>query len=769
MRRLRYILYALAAVTTFGMVGCSTNDDLSNGDIQYNLVGRAVTFDPSLESIVSRTNHDGFNSGDVINIYPSTYGTNSYNPETNWVQYKLTQTLDAAGNVIKRYWTVNTSALKYHSTANQTLADSISWENTNAVRFRAWGKSSIDNYNDYLYADYASVAGPTQSVPLVFKHLGCRIGFTPKAGNSIVKINICTNTKYYTDDSATGGLTAAQKVANVQAAWNKVCMPDGIQMYANCDNNGYSWGTTTEITEARQPQYGTLMVKPASGTTLVRGRQYQTSAEVTANTSRPTWRSIDGIFYAIVCPYEMANETFGNPITLPAYTRFEVYIYDVNNGDAAKTSSYEGDCHTFALSDVKSNGTAVYPDGMTLQSNYSYMFSVGYYYNQLTVTPSDSFAWTSLDAGTLNGTNNQATAEDADYKWWQDAMSNAAETAYNASATGATGISPVFNITNVKEWKGFVNIVNGNLPEGGLHYTLYTPQNGNTSKAIDRDNTYLTSAFNFEGYTVNISNDIDFMDESIASVGTETNPFKGSLNGGYHAINNGNFAGGYLFGYVNGLYTENRQSNGSVIGYLKINGTKNTTVIQDADHATLKAIYMTGPSANALALKSVWSSYVGCAHIGTGSSNGPLVGETNSVNNRIISCFIAATGNGYIGGGTNNYYTDPDTRCYYDKTLTPSYTGTGSNTASNVFTYYDVRGVISAVLKARYDYKNPTTKPTTYFDTYYGGAPWKIMNGGLTSQTFHFEVPTRYTDQYPVLVSGKPNSDQYIYDTSDYR
>lgn len=753
MKRHRYILYALASTAIFGFFGCSSKDDLSNADIQYDLVGKAVTFNPSVESIMSRAiNHDGFNNGDIINIYPS-YGTTggSFKPETNWVQYQLNQETDAGGHVISSKWEVNTTALKYRSTVKQTLADTISWSNTDPVRFRAWGKSSISNYNDYLFADFSSVAGPTQSVPLVFKHLGCRIGFTPRVGNIILKINVCTDAKYYTDE--TGGLTAQQQVDNVKAIWNQTCVPGGIEMYSNCDNDGYTWGTTTDV-DTRQPDYGVLMAQPATGTSLVRAKQY-TSANIPTNTARPAWNSIEGIFYTIVCPYELSSDNYGNLITLPPYTRFEVYIYDVNNGDAANTTKYEGDCHTFALRDVKKDNVAIYADGMTLQSNYSYMFTVGYYYDQLTVTPADSFAWTTVNSGSFTGNNNQPTSSDADYLWWQDAINTAADAAY-ASSTPVADISPVFNISTVSQWKAFVNIVNGNLPTGGLSYYKFTPQNGQTPKSIDRS-AKLTTAFNFENYTVNIANDIDFMDESIASVGTEANPFKGSLNGGFHSFKNTNFVGGYVFGYVNGINTVTQKSNGSTIGYVKINSTKNTTVVQDASSTSLKAIYMTCPSLNALALKAVSSTFIGCAHIGTGLANGPLVGETNSDKNSLTSCFIAAANNGYVGGGTSATTWE---RCYYDKTLTPSTSLAGYDQTDNNYIDCKLRGVLSSILKAKDNYLNPMS--TSKYDLYYGGAPWLIMNGALTDKNFHFELPTRYGDQYPVLVSGAPTADQYI-------
>jgi hypothetical protein len=758
MKRHQYIFGMLAAFAAVVLGGCSANDDFAGSS--GTLIGRAVTFDPSLEALLTRTNHDGFNTNDVMNIYRSEYASGDFNPETNWVQYKLNQTTDAAGNVLSRNWKVNTKATKYHSTSLQTEADSISWENQDAVRFRAWAQSTISNYNDYMYADYASVAGPVASVPILFKHLGCRIGFSPRSANSISKVAVCTDAKYYTDDTGTGALTAQQKADNVKAAWEKVCEPGGVQMYSNCDNDGYEWGTTTEISEKREPLSGALLVKPNTGTTLVRGKQYATSAEVTANTSRPSWHSIDGTYYTVVCPYEMASATYGDLITLPAYTRFEVQLYDVNNGDAAATSGYEGGSHTFALGDVKSNGTAVYPNGMVLQAGYSYMFTIGYYYGQLSVTPADSFAWTNVSAGSIDGTDNQPTSQDADYSWWVNAMNDAAEAAYNGE--NIASISPTFNISTVAQWKGFVNIVNGNVPTGSdkLYYYLYTPQNGQTPKSIDRYNTYLSSAFNFEGFTVNIANDIDFQDESIESAGTSDNPFKGSFNGGFHTISNANFANGCIFGTVSG-YKDKDHYRLNTLGYVRISGTKNTTFVQDAEWTNLWGVYLTGPSSDALATKAVQTVCVGCAHVGTGASNGPLVGDTGSSYNAFYSCFIAAASNGYVGGGTNTGYS----HCYYDKTLTPTYTGAGSNASSSddIFYNYKVRGVTSSVLKAKYD-NNYGGSGTSYnFNLYYQIAPWKVMNRQFagTASTFHFELPTRYADQYPVMVTGAAAADQH--------
>jgi len=48
---------------------------------------------------------------------------------------------------------------------------------------------------------------------------------------------------------------------------------------------------------------------------------------------------------------------------------------------------------------------------------------------------------------------------------------------------------------------------------------------------------------------------------------------------------------------------------------------------------------------------------------------------------------------------------------------------------------------------------------------YYGLAPWKALNSGGLSY-YHFEV-ANYDDQYPVLVSGTPDSNQSISSLND--
>jgi hypothetical protein len=749
-----YLTIAMAALC---LAGCTNDEDLGGNQTDYSLIGRAVNFEPTVDDVVTRANHDGFNERDVMYVYSQPYDGGNYANESSWVCYKLKYFYDNAGNVISRRWIVCTDSLKYRSTSKQTDADSISWESGKPMRFRAWAKSSIAGYKDYLYADYASVSGPVVSVQLQFKHLGCRVGFIPREANTIKDITLCTDASYYTDDADLNtGLSAEQKAANVQTIWNTICEPAGVQMYTSetSDNNGYAWGTTTDAT-SRDYLSGGLMAAPATGLTPVKGGD-----ATPENTSRPRWRNLDSYFYSIFCPYRLDAENYGTPITLPPYTRFAVTLYDVNNGDVdGSTSGREARYHTFSLDELKLNGKQVYPNGMTLQSGYSYMFYAGYEYGVLTVTPSDNFAWTDVPLPSMTATDESAKAADADYTWWQDAMNTAAQYNWNLQNDGNDTNNdelhtPEYKISTVAQWKAFVNLVNGTLPEGGVKYDKFIPHDGQTPASLQTD-AVLTSAYDFANEKITISADIDFMDEAITSAGTLEHPFRGSFDGTLHTFSNGNFEGGNIFGFI-----DNKLANDTTkiikvnpkIGWLRITGTKNTTLVHNALNTRICAVYTTGPSKCAMGDYLTHDTIVGCAHVGTGTANGPLVLNGNTV--WITSCFIAAAPNGYLFSGTNVAYW----HCYYDKTLAPSTSYLGYAKNNNYFTQYYIRGVPSSVLKAKLDYNVGSYN----YDLYYGMAPWKVLNGGnITTTGTHFEVPSRYNDQYPVMVSGNPSSEQY--------
>ena len=371
-------------------------------NISLQLIGKKVVFNTQIDQLVTRVTADGFNTGDSMYVYRQGTDINgNYSEEETRTGYELKTIVQPGTNiVIKDEW---------------FSLDSLKWENGKPVRFRAWAKSSISNYNDYLYADYVNIASPTENVLLIFKHLGCRIGFIPFSGNEIYRIEICTDPDDYmrADNAGSPDEDMADKypedqaieiAARVQRIYNQMCAPAGVDM----ENNG------------------TLLARGLNNSTVKEG------SVTVDNTIRPDWASnINGGRYMISTPYDMTSANSGQPITLPAETRFRVYLYDVNNGDDKDTPGYEGTYHVFSLNDIKVNGVAKYEDGLTLQGGQSHVFRVGYQYGRLTVTTLNGFDWIEEEILSDNATDNTTTNQMENYQWWIYAMNQAADETIN--------------------------------------------------------------------------------------------------------------------------------------------------------------------------------------------------------------------------------------------------------------------------------------------------------------------------------------------------
>ena len=462
---------------------------------QAELMGRAVNFSAShADPFATRTtyNHNGaFNQDDLMTIYRQYSEDNGQTFELTSayrVYYYDYHTAAGSGYVLDKDWKVKVGETGFDDsrtpdTFTQTEADSLTWENGKTVRFRAWSRSNLDDaipasrtnkgryYPDFCVSEWVTVSGPTMDVPLVLKHQGCRIGFTTKAGNELVRAEICTEPEdYYRKDNSVmraddesadeHGKTYAQAKAEadaVKAIYDKMCMPAGIDTEK---------ALLSTMTKTLYENAGTGVYKDLSRIHEQTGENIITFEEKSADdiakyVQRPLFCSNNGRLYMVTIPYDMSNNTAsgGEPLILPPFTRFKIWLYDVNNGDKANTGSEEATYHIFSLADVmdsQSGGQKLFPDGMELVAGASYLFSVGYYYDKFDITPADNFSWDKQDAENGTGTNqNNTISETTSYKWWTGAIAKAIPSGEVVNYT------PKFEINTVEEFLEFIKLVNG--------------------------------------------------------------------------------------------------------------------------------------------------------------------------------------------------------------------------------------------------------------------------------------------------------------------
>lgn len=506
--KLLYILFLLTALLT---TACS-DDDWTLTPEQQALIGRAVCFNASMaedfvESRVSY-NHDGkFNEGDLMQIfrqywdgsegqwealqafrtyhYDVTYATGtSINLSTDW---KV-----AEGRLKCDNWN---AANKSGTMEPQTKADSLTWENGTTVRFRAWSRSNVANcidngsagnyYPDFCIADWVTVSGPTMGIPLTLRHVCSRIGFSAKAGNQFAGAEICTaSADYKWNDNADShehdeadklSDEEAQEVANdVLAVYNRMCMPAGVDI-----ESGTLRAMTTDLYSALSTNNKFNVIEQKTTTDGIVEYATKMPDYIAANVKRPSFSNVDGRLYMITIPYDMSNaDTHGEVLTLPAKTRFKIRLRDVNNGDHdLSTGGYEYREHIFSLSDIKKgDGTPQFPDGLQMVPGKSYRFTVGYLYDQLTITVIEEGIHWSTAADETGVAIDQQVSESTtgNYKWWQNAINDAI-----AETRNSKDYNPVFRISTAEEFKEFIALVNG---------TAATRTSGLERKARNIDN-----------------------------------------------------------------------------------------------------------------------------------------------------------------------------------------------------------------------------------------------------------------------------------------
>ncbi|SHK69203.1 hypothetical protein [Xylanibacter ruminicola] len=715
--KIRQIIYLFTAIV---LSACTADDDAILSDAQHALMGQGICFETSIaEPFVTRTtyHHDGsFNEGDQMRIFRQYADGTSFDATTEAFRTYYLKMDYATGTSVSLNsdWVPMAGKLKSDKPGVdtiQTSADSLMWENGKTVRFRAWGRSNLANaldngtkgsyYPDYTISDWVTVSGPTKSIPLTMRHIACRIGLTCKSGNEFGSAQICTDVADYKrkdnadtkdhDDAETAKTDeeAQAELDQVMAVYNKMCMPAGVDdktfLLTAMTQSLYN-GTDTDFKNFEKYGVSDGIVKIGTK-----------SAEYIASyVQHPVFNGNDGRLYMMSIPMDMSSTGAGQELVLPACTRFKVWLYDVNNGDRSTTdgsTGSESNYHIFALSEIKdSQGNAVYANGLTLKAGYSYLFSVGYHYDKLTITPVDNFSWNEQDVISPNANNEAQPKEKLDFGWWTKAYREAAKTALAGGK-----FLPSFSISNQKEFITFIKLVNGTAAtrmSGLKRGKVRTDDNGNEIKDEDGFETYwwiledetdedgnpkqitkeeaeglgyvfyphfyptvstqkayviedyVTGPMDFydtdfgNRYEVKLTQDLDFYDWELPSIGEDSNhPFRGNFIGNGYTISNLYMKSGYLFDHVKD----------GAISNLKIETTHNTCLLNIAESSGtmgwgcyIAGISMICPSTyNTIATSLEGTSYVvGCIHVG--NAGGALVGSASNLT--MLGCMQAASG-----------------------------------------------------------------------------------------------------------------------------
>lgn len=827
----RYLLTsALVLAMTVSLSSCNDDTDILPEN-QKKLIGHAVNFDVTKADVfTTRTTWDPsglFNEDDIMRIFRqySQNGVWESGKETYRTYYYKTI---YASDVIRlnSTWQVKEGRNGYNSKADafhpvgefvQTDKDSLTWENGNTLRFRAWSRSNYSGcindkkanfYPDFSIADYVNSSGPSNGIPLVLRHMGCRIVFAERDnGNEITRVEICgdinpdgtpnpdgwkdymrrdNSSDLDSDKSETeqGKSEAQAKIEcdSVSKVYKRMCMPAGVDM-----TNQALYAMPVSLWDS--PTLNLSLLENYESEFVEFGTK--TPAQISSSVMRPKFSEVNGSFYLISTPYDMSNAgTKGDMIVLPACTRFRVYMKDVNNGDQYGTSGYEGAYHIFTLGDIKdSDGkNAKFPDGLILRPGYSYKFSVGYRYGELSVTAEDNFSWTQQEKKEMEMSDQTGTHDvlhPNEYTWWKNAIKN-------AIPKGTEDFNPVFEISSRKEFMEFISLVNGTATdktaesplrckiiyhkidddrstkeykwydinediEGRdttFHEQSYFESQGyifyehyhaaNADRAAYSETDYLRGNYAFydddlrSHFKVKITADIDFLDLSMSQVGAEAStPFMGYLDGQGYKFKNVNMGTGvYIFNHTDG----------AAISNLRVESTHNVSLLNEGINGTyvLGVSMLTNTTGNVIANTLRGTSFVvGCIHQGDGTK--ALVGKADNL--YMYGCM--QTSEQIAGGALLGAYIDSDKAffapqtsskiswgrfmCnYYDKQLSPSANAVGDITDAYHRLEY-IRGCKTYVLKAKNDVMLGIDVAWNKLDDVqqkasYGLAPWKAMN-----------------------------------------
>lgn len=735
--------------------------------------------------------HDGsFNEGDIMTIYRqySDDGiTFDASTETYRVYYLYAKNLTGTSVSLDTDWKPKAGANGSdapNTTFEQKASDSLTWESGKTVRFRAWSRSNLAGclsngrktsyYPDYCVADWVTMSGPTLEVPLTLKHQGCRIGFSPKYGNQLAGAEICLDYKDYMSDGKTEE-EAKTEAATVQSVYDKMCMPAGIDMSTSLLKAMPKtlYDTTTDFSTISESD-GLVSFNSLS------------AVGIRDNVQRPLFGGIDGSQYTVTIPYDMSTDVSlqGEPLVLPACTRFKVWLYDVNDGDKAATDNKEASYHIFSLAKM-------YPEGLKLMPGYSYKFSVGYEYNKFTITPVKNLSWSQQDQEEGESKSESQNRDEAtNYQWWKNAIQAAIPQNINDT------YAPEFHIKSRQDFLEFIKLVNGEAINDQVEYLHYYPALGDQSAYSESD--ILNTAYSFydenlkRPFKVYLDVDIDLNDWELQSIGnTAEHPFEGVFDGQMHQLKNVNMKDGYLFGYCHDVDIRN----------LKIETTHNLMLLREAT-AKVSAIghsaYIAGISVKApssgspiATILSGTAYVVGCIY--EGKAGGAMVGTADNLTmlGNMMAASGLATGNGALLGsyatGAKSQFLAPQATTdalkwgrfmvnYYDITKSQ-----GTHAVGEIVDKYRhqeyIRGAQSYVLKAKNDNLLSDEVPYSELKTdemrqgFYGLAPWKAMNYAIWKYNqsevgkehpcnAHFVTnQLGYAHTYPILQAGAPNGD----------
>lgn len=661
----------LSSVSLLAIVTACSDDDFYMTKDQEAMMGTAVKFNIGIsDKFVTRTSYrsDGsFNEDDLITIFRQYSNDGGKTFDESTVGYRVysyqPKTVSGMNVALNTQWKVKVGKIGYEpsrGTFTQTEADSLTWDDGRTVRFGGWALSNLSGclnngswssfYPDFTVAGWVTASGPTHDIPLSLKHLGCRIAILPKSGNQIAKVEVSTDYKDYMrsdnadsqeDDEADicTEEEARKRVAAVEAVYDKMCMPGGVDFSTGLKamSKAYYDSHSNASTIERDEDQSAMIT---FGT--------KSAEELTSLAVRPLFNYNNNNQYLVTIPHDMSSENAGDQLTLPSYTRFRVYMRDVNNGDK-NTSGYEGTYHIFALNDIKgADGNAKFSDGMPLAAGYSYEFTVGYLYNRLVVTMNNSLSWTEQDLAQAYLNDKQQTSATYDYSWWTSAIDKSIQSVMESSANA---YNPIFNINSVDDFIGFVRLVNGVAGQPTASYTLergdeyedesstsvlnkswkwYKVEGGKKTEITkaeaeqdgfvfyhvyhpaDGDNAayyeevVLDGAYSFYSnlvnrkFTVNLTADLDLNDYKLDCIGdTQDHSFLGVFNGNFHTISNVYCPSGYLFGYAGQAHADAASAGtGAVISNLIVESDHPLTILKNGTGMKMLGIRMTADNYN---------------------------------------------------------------------------------------------------------------------------------------------------------------------------
>lgn len=836
-------------------VSCAKEQSIvTPSDRGASLIGRAVNFDASYvtpyEVKATPSVLGDFSNGDRMTIFRQYWddAAGKFDDSPASMCYRVYYRDLYNQSELDKKWVVVTGAkgkdpeittgLDAIGRFTQTAADSLKWDNNLTTRFRGFCRSNYASigsrasyYPDFSLSDWIAASGPTLDIPLKFTHLGSRIVISVRnEGNRLYKVEVCLDWEDYKridnndtithdeEESTISDALAQQRADAVRAVYERMCMPSGVNVFDGTlyamDKTYYDGHSSLADVETEIHDYPGADYAHVPFGTL-------TPAQIVSDVQRPVFNIINNSAYFITIPYDFSSDpsTQAEVLTFPEFTRFKVYLYDVNNGDLSNHSGSESQYHIFCLSDIKdaSNNTK-YPNGLCMDQCRSYQFRVGYRYDTFTVTSVDDFGWADEVLADIDTPIDEVPTPTTSFSWWQQIMNDAA-----ADAIVTNNYNPVFPIDSYEKFASFVSLVNGTattkdgsegiepayttidvggtptkvtgwyrpsevfendttwLRRGGvdepgfdssdfIFYDQYHPQNGDVPAYVQEEYLHgpypFYNAEVFKDFVVSLEMDLDLSDWDLTAIGDYASgaSFRGIFNGNMHTIKNVNVPGGYIFDYL---------QSGSILN-LKVESTHPTALVNQADGSChIVGVSLKADSAAASLVQTVTgaSKIVGCIH--EGAAGAGLVGEA-SAPFMMYGCMQTSadlSGGALCSVATNGALAPQDGTvkwgdfmcCFYDKLHSPSATAVGG--AADAYQPQEyIRGGKSSYLKAHAD-------DMSKYSGHYGRAPFRAMNAAIYYYNAnlagtkyqcdcHFVMTNSagYDNNYPQLVPLAPDA-----------